>query len=234
MKPLPWSSSSLECFKNCPHQHYHRYVVKSVKDVVTDQKDWGLTVHTTFEGYLDGAMARLPPSLMEHQDYVEKVKRWDGMLYTEMDAILDRKLVPMTEWRDDRWWGGKIDVLKVKAGRLIGKGEKGAALIVDWKTGKPHEKWAQLGMYAIYAWRLFPDVDIVDARFYWLQKKDHTRKVWQRSEEDQIWALMIPDLKQLATAYKTDTWQKRPSGLCRGYCPVQTCEHWQPKRTWRR
>lgn len=234
MKPLPWSSSSLECFKNCPEQFFHRYVLKDVKDVETEQKDWGLTVHNTFESYLDGGLDRLPPSLMEHQPYVDKIKAWDGMLYTEMDAILDRNLVPMTEWSDKRFWGGKIDVLKVRAGRLVEPGKAGSALIVDWKTGRPHEKWAQLGMYTIYAWALFPDIDIVDVRFYWLQTRSDTRKVWSRKEQDDVWQLVLPDLNQMATAFKTETWQKRPSGLCRGYCPVQTCEHWQPKRSWKR
>ena len=35
---------------------------------------------------------------------------------------------------------------------------------------------------------------------------------------------------QYAQAFKTDTWQPRPSGLCNGWCPVKTCEFWQPKR----
>ena len=30
MKPLPWSPSALDTFKNCPHQYLHRYILKDV------------------------------------------------------------------------------------------------------------------------------------------------------------------------------------------------------------
>ena len=227
MKPLPWSSSSLETFKNCPEQFRARYVTKEVRDVETEHKDWGNIVHKDFERYLDGA-ADLPPSLLDHKPYVDRIKEWDGILFTELEAILSRQLEPLSSYRDkDKWWGGKIDVLKVR--------QNGPnALVVDWKTGKPHEKFSQLAMYAIYVFILFPNVDIVDARFYWLQTSQHTRRVWRRDETDQLWAMLMPDLKQMAQAFKTETWQKRPSGLCSGFCPVQTCEHWKPRKVWKR
>jgi hypothetical protein len=43
----------------------------------------------------------------------------------------------------------------------------------------------------------------------------------------------VPDLKQYATAFKTDVWQPRQSGLCNGWCPVTECEFWKPKRTFK-
>ena len=90
MKPLPWSSSSLETFKNCPEQFRARYVDKEVRDVETEHKDWGNIVHKDFERYLDGA-ADLPPSLLDHKPYVDRIKEWDGILFTEMEAILSRQ-----------------------------------------------------------------------------------------------------------------------------------------------
>ena len=45
-----------------------------------------------------------------------------------------------------------------------------------------------------------------------------------------IWKKFIPDLRQYAEAFKTDTWQPRQSGLCNGWCPVKECEFWKQKR----
>jgi hypothetical protein len=36
--------------------------------------------------------------------------------------------------------------------------------------------------------------------------------------------MLVPDLKQMVEAYKTDTWQARQSGLCKRHCAVVDCE----------
>jgi hypothetical protein len=47
---------------------------------------------------------------------------------------------------------------------------------------------------------------------------------------DALWSKFVPDLRQYMEAFKTETWQARPSGLCNGWCPVTECEHWKPKK----
>jgi hypothetical protein len=37
---------------------------------------------------------------------------------------------------------------------------------------------------------------------------------------NEIWPMLLPDLKQMVEAYQTDIWQPRQSGLCKRHCAV--------------
>jgi hypothetical protein len=83
----------------------------------------------------------------------------------------------------------------------------------------------------LWTFAAFSNIDLVNAQFYWTVDQSTTKKVWGRGEIDMLWGMFIGDLRQYAEAFKSDTWQARPSGLCHGWCPVTTCEHWKPKRS---
>jgi hypothetical protein len=147
-----------------------------------------------------------------------------GILWTELKINLDRHARPINDAFDQLiWFRGGIDWLKVEAPN---------ACVVDYKTGKKHEKWKQLAMYAIWTFLMFPDVDLVDARFYWTTDMTEGRKVWSRADIPELWAYFLGDLRQYVEAFKAEVWQPRPSGLCKpnragtfAGCPVITCQH---------
>jgi len=121
----------------------------------------------------------------------------------------------------DVWWRGVIDYANYHSDH---------ALLVDYKTGKQHQKWEQLYMFAVYTFYARPDINDITLAFYWTQPKLHSAKLITRNELSELFSVFVPDLKQYAEAFKTDTWQPRPSGLCYGWCPVTDCEHWKPKK----
>jgi hypothetical protein len=222
--PPPFTFSSLETFINCPKRYYHTYVIRDVKDEQGPQQIYGTDVHAHFENYLNASgKYPLPDNLLAHKPKLDNLLDKDGVFWCEQEVALDKKLQACRYDDPDRLWRGKIDF------RLVDRHEKYATL-VDFKTGKQRIKWPQLGIYAIHTFAQFPNVDIVNAQFYWTQNAETTKKVWSREELPQIWLMFVADLKQYRDAHKTDTWQERPSGLCRGWCPVTTCRHWQPKR----
>ena len=47
--------------------------------------------------------------------------------------------------------------------------------------------------------------------------------MYHRDQVGDLWKEFTPTLKQMAEAYKTDTWQPRRNGLCREYCDVTSC-----------
>ena len=106
----------------------------------------------------------------------------------------------------------------------------GLARIVDYKTGKKKAKWEQLAMNAVHTFASHPEIERIDARFYWTVDQSEDRKVWGRAEIPMLWDMVLGDLRQYAEAFKTETWQPRQSGLCKGWCPVTKCNHWSPKR----
>ncbi len=222
-RPLPITPSSLDCFVTCGKQFYHKYVAKDLpRSPQTAEQLEGDRVHAAFEARL-GSNVPLPKDLMVHEPHMARLEAIPGVLWVEEKVALGRDLQPTTYDDPDRFWRGKIDF------RMVAR-DAPTAVLEDYKTGKPFDKWTQLAQYAIHTFALFPTVDICDCRFYWTQTRTITRKVWGRAEIPDLWALITPDLKQMKLAFASDTWQERPSGLCRGWCEVTSCQHWEPKR----
>lgn len=219
MIPLPWSPSGLAQFVNCPRQYHEVRVVKTVVDVPGEAAQWGTTVHKHFEDR-QAVGKPLPETLSHHEAYMSKLASWEGVSFTEQKVGLDRKAMPCSFFDREVWMRQVIDFKNI---------DGDTARIVDYKTGKPHDKFDQLMLNAIHTFAMHP-VDIVDARYYWTSTYSETRKVWSRSEIPMMWAKFIPNLKQYREAFATNVWQPRPSGLCNGWCPVKGCEHWKPKR----
>lgn len=215
-KPLPWSHTSLTEFVSCPKQFYHKRVVKDVVEEKGAQQLWGINVHKAFEDR-QATKVPLPIDLQEHEPYMAKIEAWEGHFFTEQKIALDKRGRPVNNFFDpDVWYRGVIDWTK-----LVGK----TARIIDYKTGKKKEKWEQLMMNAIWTFLTYPEIDVVDARFYWTVDKTESRKVWGRAEMEMLWGFFIGDLRQYAEAFKSETWQPRPSGLCAKWCSVLTCDH---------
>lgn len=227
MKPAPFTYSSLETFNNCPKQFYHKYVARDVQDEPGPAQIYGTNVHAHFENYLNASGAyELPPDVVKHKVKLDQLLAKDGVFWCEEEVALGKDLKACRYDNPDRLWRGKIDF------RLVDPYEKSATL-VDFKTGKQRIKWPQLAIYAIHTFTQFPNVEIINAQFYWTQLEPDvatTKKVWGRAEIEQLWLMFVGDLKQYKEAFKTETWQMRPSGLCNGWCPVKTCQHWKPRR----
>ncbi len=220
--PLPFTFSSLDTFVNCPQQFYHKYVLKDVIDTPGEAALWGTSVHEEFEKYINASGDyELPEGLLIHKPKLDQLLSKDGIFWCEQKVAFDKTGRPCPYDSPNRLWRGNIDF------RLVDRFEKTATL-VDYKTGKPHDKWVQPAQYAIQTFAEFPNVEIVNAQFYWTKTCQTTKKIWGRTDIPALWAMFLGDLKQYKEAFKTDTWQERPSGLCYGWCPVKTCKHWKP------
>lgn len=218
-KPLAWSHSRLESFKNCPRAFYEKSVAKSVVEAKGEATIWGERVHKHFEEFLvDGTP--LPPELVIHEPFLTRLLH-GPQTFVEQRIALDIKCQPCEFFADDVWFRGVIDV------KLVNKDH---ALVIDHKSGKHHTKFGQLKLFALHTFAAHPEVETVQAKYYWTQTLTTTGETYQRADVPKLWAGFLPDLKQYADAFKTDTWQPRQSGLCRGWCPVTSCEFWAPKR----
>lgn len=220
MKPLPWSYTALDDFVNCPRAYHAKRVAKTVKEEKTEAIIWGEVVHKHFENrQKDGT--KLPPELHEHEEFMERLERMPGVHHTERKIALDRKTQPCGFFDADVWFRGVIDYSKM---------HENIALLIDYKTGKPHSKFQQLKLFALHTFAENPAIDLVEVRFYWTKTCTTTGEIYRRNQIADLWATFVPNLKQYAQAFKTDTWQPRPSGLCNGWCPVKDCEFWKPRR----
>ena len=220
MTPLPWSHTALSDFENCPRAYHEKRVVKSVKEERTEAIVWGELVHKAFEDRLKLGTP-LPAHLQEHEDYLVSLQRLPGAGSTEQQIALSKTLRPCGFHADDVWFRGIIDYQKIAAT---------SANLRDYKTGKPHSKFAQLKLFALYTFAQYPLVEQVEVKYYWTQTQSESGETYTRDEIPRLWGEFLPALKQYAQAFKTNTWQPRSSGLCNGWCPVTYCEFWRPKR----
>ena len=220
MKPLPWSHSSLDDFVNCPHAYYEKRIAKSVTEQRTQPMIWGEYVHKQFENRQKFGTP-LPADVEEHEEFMLFLATRPGQGEYELKVGLNLRMEPCGFFDKQVWHRGIVDYRKVHDDH---------AHIVDYKTGKPHSKFKQLTVNALHTFAALPAVQEVKVEYYWTTTRQTTGESYTRKDIPILWKTFLPDLRQYAEAFKTDTWQKRQSGLCRGYCPVTTCEFWRPRK----
>lgn len=227
--PMAWSYTSLSDFKNCPRRFHEERVLKNYRQDATEAMTWGRSVHTAFE-LRQRDNTPLPDDLASHEPFMQRLDRIPGKLFVEQRIALNMKLEPCGFFDKDVFMRSVIDWVKVD----LDHKPYPMATIVDYKTGKVNPKWEQLMLYAIWVFHRFGgkmDVKLAQCMFYWTQQPDTvSKKVWGFGELDMLWKKFTPDLRQYLEAFKGDVWQPRKSGLCRGWCPVTTCEFNEPKR----
>lgn len=206
-----WTYSRLESFETCPRKFYHTKVAKDVPDPPTVYTEWGSKVHTALEQYvIDGTP--LPEGMTQWEPLMTKIAALPGEKFPERQYALDRGFQP-ADW-DNAWTRGIGDLVVIH-------GDK--AVILDYKTGrrKPSE---QLELYAGYVFAHHPQVTNVTTGFVWLKEKKLDQAHFAREDVPSIWQGFLPRVSRLESAYERDSWPARPSGLCRNYCSVLTCE----------
>lgn len=224
MIPRAWSHSSLDAFVTCPRRFHEVKILKSVVEEESEEQRYGLWVHKEFEErQVRGkhGFYWLSPKLAEHEPFMVSLNNQPGEHFTERKVALNKQLQSCDFLAPDAWFRGIIDFSTVSYQ---------FATVVDYKTGKPHRKFNQLRLCALWVFAAYPKVIEVNARYYWTKTKEVTQVTYKREEVPRLWSEFIPDLKQYVEAFKTDTWKPKPSGLCHGYCPVIECDYWRPRR----
>lgn len=230
MKPIPWTHSHLDRFKNCPHQFAEVKVYKRYADAAMDG-GWGNWVHDQISEHwlLDPPIA-WHANMVPYAPHVERVVAWAREIgsseeYFERKLAINTRLQPCDFFAKDVWSRGVVDLLTINR-------EARRARAVDWKTGKVKPDNVQLERFVLLILAGHPEIDTVETSFEWLQfpQEQPTRAVWTREQTHDLWRKQLPILLNYKQAFDNEVWTKRPSGLCRGWCPVETCEHWQPKK----
>ena len=103
-----WSFSFLNKFLQCPHEAWHRYVLKDVPYVETEARRKGNEAHTALERRLKGVP--LPKELSRYEFFAQPLGRYEG-IEPEMKLGVTAKGEPCSFFASDVWGRGKIDVL---------------------------------------------------------------------------------------------------------------------------
>lgn len=223
-----WSYSSLTSFETCPRRHHATRVAKTVREPEGAALVIGNAAHKSLElraktgcpipKVIDittagGERATMPTTGWE--EMMAKILAVPGEVITERQIALDSRLCE-TGWFDKNVWvRGVIDL-------GIVHGHK--ALLLDHKTGKRKPDNDQLMLFAALAMHVWPALDKVVTGFLWLKEHKIDKETFTRSDLSGIWDRFTPRVKRLEIAHETDTWDPKPSGLCKKWCPINACE----------
>ena len=217
MKPLPWSFTALEKFKNCPHAYHEIRILKSFTEEQGEAAKWGNYVHEQIENYINHGTPMAGNTEIfsgRVQETVDWMGGREGMI-AEIESSLSTTMTPCG-WTDpDVWVRGILDLLRV---------EGPVAWVADWKTGKVKPNSKQMKLFALLVFYKYPEVQICHTRFVWLANgKAENTETYFRVQVQEMWKDFIPDLTEYTKAFKQDVWQKRQSGLCGKWCAVLSC-----------
>jgi CRISPR/Cas system-associated exonuclease Cas4 (RecB family) len=207
-----WTFSGLETYANCPRKFYHLKVVRDVVDPPNEHTEWGQRVHNALENRIkDGTP--LPEGMTQWESIMQKIAALPGEKLPEIQFAVDKNFSP-APW-DNAWSRGIADLVVL---------HHDTAAVIDYKTGK-RKPSDQLDLYAAYTFAHYPQVDKVVSSFVWLKEKKVDRStVFRKDYRNGIVSKFQEKVKRLESAYERGAWPAKPSGLCKSWCPVTSCE----------
>ncbi|MBT7005042.1 MAG: hypothetical protein HOA06_10055 [Chloroflexi bacterium] len=210
-----WSYSALNSYETCPHRHYRQRVKKDITEPEGEALKWGNEVHKALELRIRDGIA-LPKTMQKWEPMVAKLLSRTGDSIAEQELCLNEQLAATGWWDKDAWVRAKVDYMLVDGNK---------ALMLDWKTGKPKPDHDQLTLFAAFVFHHYPQIDTVTTGYVWLAHKNKISTAgFERSDLPDMWAEFLPRVRRFNIAYEQDKWEKKPSGLCRAWCPVIDCE----------
>lgn len=217
VKVTPWSFSKLKAFDTCPKQFYHLKIARDYTEPETDALRLGSEVHEHCELYIRDNTP-LPDEYKHFGPVLDALNSKTGTKLAEYKMGVTEELKPCMFDDDDVWWRGIVDLLIV---------DNELAWVVDYKTGKS-TKYAdtdQLELMALATFAHFPEVNKVRGGLLFLMAKELIRVTYKRAQREELWSKWMGKLKDLEDAARVDTWNAKPSGLCRKHCVVTECPH---------
>jgi hypothetical protein len=227
VKAFTWSFSRLKNYKTCPSRYNHYDVLKDVVEEKSEQLVYGDEVHAAMAKRVSRGTP-LPPSIEGFEHHATKLLK--GSLHnTDVKLLVERKYAiredysPCGYFDKDVWYRAVCDAL-----RLQGK----VGLLVDWKTGgqpgnerKVAEIIPQLWLAGAAVFAHHPEVDALVAKFVWLDHNAETVLRIYRHQMPAFWEQILPEVATLKQAHADNAFPPKPSGLCRAFCGVQSCEY---------
>lgn len=225
--PKFWSFSRWKVFNDCRARYEYQHLQK-LEQPDSPHLERGTYVHKLAEDFLDTPrQGKVPAELKEFADELKAIRK--------AGAQAEQTLAFTKTWQETVYDDWANCWLRVKIDALIDVDED-EATVIDFKTGKPWKDTAdQSELYAVAVFQRFPNVQTVDAEFwyvdsgevvpYYYSRKDFKKlkQKWNARATEMLKARQFPPTKD---AYK-----------CK-YCPFRSdaelkngqpgpCEAWE-------
>lgn len=216
---MAYSYSAIKDFKNCPRKYYETRILKKWETPKTEQIIYGEQVHEALELYIKEGKALGPHE--RFQNIADTLASLDGDKYPEYEMALDGQLNPCAFLGDEVFIRGIADLIVIDGTN---------ASIFDYKTGSAkYPDTDQLELMALMVFRHFPQVESVKAALLFILHDELITAAYHKKDAKQKWINWAAKIEQIETAKDNSVWNENPTGLC-GWCVVETCPHWRPRR----
>ncbi len=220
-KYAPYSASKIKKFYECPLLFKYKYIDKlKVPFVEKIAFEKGKFFHYVLENY-----PKIPEkdfnfklsSISDIDDYGELLK--DLLKEPQLkellvnDDIIEKEFwfkIMDTEGRI-KLFQGQIDYLRIGSDKIT---------IVDWKTGK---QWGtdgsledpQVLIYAVWAFQEYPEINTVEASYYYLEQNKVVGYTFERSEHlDKIKSFLFKKINKIEDEDEFERTQHRFCHYC--------------------
>ena len=223
-KKFSWSYTALAQFKTCPAQYAAHRFFEKIPFVETEQIKWGNVVHKALE---DRIVLNKPLAgeLKEYEKYAAGLEAGAAKHHAELTG--EKELAFSAHFEPTSWFG-KTTVLRGKIDALLVNED--TAWLYDWKTGKVRHDPTQLLLFALKVAILHPQIDTFHTFFVWLKTGEVTKETYRRNQLLDLYKPIAHDVARMKRAWWDKKFPCRQSGLCRGWCQVDDCVHWEPRR----
>jgi hypothetical protein len=212
---IQFSYSALKDFNTCPRKYAEVRVKKNYIPQEHESAVYGKEVHKAFEDYIKAGID-IPKNYEKSKKLLDVLLEIPGVKHCEYELAIDENKQPCGFTDDTRWARGIIDLL------ILGQD---TAFILDYKTGKSrYADTKQLKLLALLTFAKFPYINHIRAALLFIGENRLVPAEYGRHEMDKLWGDFAGDLKRLEHSYAQDWWPTSPSGLCKQYCPVLSCE----------
>lgn len=226
---IPITPTAMGSWNTCPRKFRASYITRELKYTENEHTRFGIYVHEAIEHRLKTGQP-LPPDLAFLEPIVATVGAFHGQVLVEAEVCINREMKAVP-WKDKGvWQRAKADVILVDqaAGRVI---------VIDWKTSKgkserDRERFGdddaliQQRVLALCASIQF-QVNEVTTCFVYPYKPGTVGAVintYTPANNTQMGPhyMMCTNFE---LAQKRGIYPAKPSGLCKNYCDVRTCQH---------
>lgn len=211
---MPQSPTSMGTFETCPRQYAHKYVLKTVKYVESPEQAEGKKFHRAAYQRCCLGMST-PPEYAVFEPAFKVVDGWPD-LSGEMRLAVDRTFKSV-DWRY-RMVGNDVDIMSVDR-------TSKTARVVDWKTGKPKDDPLQLLINGVTVFAEEPLVNEITLGFFYTKTGKMDRFKMHRDNLPIQQREVLKKIHRIQVAHETAAFPPKPSGLCKKWCDVMSCEH---------
>lgn len=213
---VAWSYSALKNFETCPRRYENYNVTKTIVEPQTEEMKEGWRVHKAFEDRLLFNKP-FPMGMGMYEKIGGRIanRSTGGDLYGEQKLAFTATFEPSSYFGKGVWFRTVVDV---------GIQWTDHATIFDWKTGKVSPDVTQLQMMASAIFIHAPQIELVKAALVFINHDHFEVEEYTRDDLTEIWGGILPRYRTMQAARVSGVYPAKPSGLCKRYCAVTTCE----------